>query len=127
MNTLNNYIQDAQSACFKKYGAFFAFGQKQFDEQKKEGVKYASNEIGLIYPIENRAALYSELAAIHKSGVEQDMAENGKTAIIQRELDNHEASYTGEIDDTADALASYPITREEILAVFSNQQTCANY
>lgn len=28
---------------FKAYGAFFAFGQKQFDEQKVEGVEYVAD------------------------------------------------------------------------------------
>jgi hypothetical protein len=35
---------------FSDYGAFFAFGDKQFNEQKKEGVKYVSMGAGLICP-----------------------------------------------------------------------------
>ena len=34
-------------------GAFFAFSQSQFDEQKKEGVIYVSMGAGLICPKEN--------------------------------------------------------------------------
>ena len=45
----------------KKYGAFFAFGNAQFDEQRKEGVKYASLGAGLICPVDTYRELCKEL------------------------------------------------------------------
>lgn len=45
----------------KKYGAFWAFGEEQFDEQKKYGVKYVSFGMGLMCPKENVQKLNSEL------------------------------------------------------------------
>ena len=44
------------------------------------------------------------------------MKENGKKAIIQRELGNHEYCVTYDITDTVEKLADYPITEEEIKA-----------
>lgn len=42
---------DAQSKVFDKYGAFFAFSNEKFNEQKREGVTYASmGNSGLIAP-----------------------------------------------------------------------------
>ncbi|WP_456303359.1 DUF7659 family protein, partial [Vibrio lentus] len=45
-------------------GAFFAFSNKQFDEAKKEGVKYASLGMGLICPVDNAKQLMTRLDSI---------------------------------------------------------------
>lgn len=114
MKYLNNYVEEAQTKVFEEFGAFFAFSNKQFEEQAIEGVKYASLGSGLIAPKGKGQALYDALQKIHEKGIEQDLAENGKDAIIQRELGNHEAQITGDLDDTMDALDGYGISLDEV-------------
>jgi len=113
-------MEQQQTALFERYGAFFAFGNKQFDEQKEDGVKYVDLGAGLIAPKETYKDLIEDLNNIHKCGIAQDITENGKTAIIERELANHEAGYTYSIDDTVTALEGYGITTAEVQAVFNN-------
>jgi hypothetical protein len=57
MKFLSDYMNENQSALFAKTGSFFAFGQKQFDEKKKEGVVYVNMGGGLICPKENAKQL----------------------------------------------------------------------
>lgn len=114
MKYLNDYIEDKQSECFKKYGAFFAFSKKQLDEQKKEGIKYISLGSGLIAPESNAKDVIDDLSMIFEEGIKQDIEENGKSKIIQRELGNHEAQITGELDPTFEALDGYGFTIEDI-------------
>jgi len=126
MKYLINYIEEAQTKAFEKAGAFFAFSDKQFEEQKKEGVKYSHIGAGLICPKENCKSLVKALGVIHKAGMEQDLKENTKEGVIKRELANHEAYYTGSIESTFDALEPYGITAEEILTVFRKERQLQN-
>jgi len=122
MKYLQEYIEEAQTKAFNKAGAFFAFSDKQFDEQKKEGVEYVSMYAGLICPKENTDTLHTELENIYKAGIEQDIAENGREAIVKRELNNHEAYYTGDTTSTIEALSEYKtITPEDINHIFRNK------
>ena len=116
MKTLNNYTGQSFSKALDQAGAFFAFGQKQFDQARKPDVKYKLLGGGLICPTKNADDLVKFIHSINKEGIEQDMAENGKKAIIHRELANHEAQITMSINDTVDALEEYPITREDVRA-----------
>ena len=49
MKYLSHYTEEATTKLLTKYNGFFAFGQKQFDEAKKEGVKYVDRGAGLIH------------------------------------------------------------------------------
>lgn len=118
MKYLSDYIQEAQSKLFDDSGAFFAFSTDQFNEAKKDGVKYVHLGAGLIAPKENAKSLAVGLKEIAKRGIAQDIAENGKEAIIERELANHEAYYTGDTFTTIDALEDYGFTTDEINEVF---------
>lgn len=53
--------QDKIGDIIKQNGAFFAFGNKQFDEQKVAGVKYVSMGNGFICPKENADKLNREI------------------------------------------------------------------
>lgn len=53
--------EDKTSLVMEKHGAFWAFGNAQFDEQKKEGVKYCQLYAGLICPVDNYKALAADL------------------------------------------------------------------
>lgn len=124
MKYLQDYINAGQTKAFEKAGAFFAFSDKQFLEQKKEGVKYTQCGAGMICPVDTCKQLIKELDECYKAGIEQDMKENGCENIIKRELSNHEAYYTGDISSTVEALADYPypVTIENIEKIFKNKE-----
>jgi len=124
---LSHYVEQKQTDLFDRTGAFFAFSTKQFDEKKQPGVVYSSLGVGLIAPKANASELLAGLKTIHAEGVAADIEENGKPAIIQRELANHEAQITGDVSSTVDALEGYDITVEEVQAGYSTFfQTCVD-
>jgi|TARA_B110001469_G_C9382021_1_gene197975 hypothetical protein len=114
MNYLSDYTSAKQTQLLNDNGAFFAFSQKQLDEEKKEGVVYMSIAPGLIVPKINASKILKGFEAINTDGVKQDISENGIKAIIHRELANYEAQITGDISDTVQALEDYGITREQV-------------
>lgn len=116
--SLSNYTQEKQTALFESTGAFFAFSNEQLAEKKKEGVTYVSLGAGLIAPKSNAKALIEGLEKITSEGIKQDLEENGKEKIIDRELANYECYYTDDPSDCIEALEPYGITREEVLARF---------
>ena len=118
MKYLQDYQEKAQTALFEKTGAFFAFSTSQFNEQKKEGVKYVSLKAGLICPTENVEELINGLYSIYKGAIKKDLKENGKEGIIKRELYNHECFYTHDISSAFDILKDYGFTKEEIITEF---------
>ena len=109
MKYLQNYIEQGQTEAFTKHGAFFAFSKSQLAEQREEGVAYQSIGNGLICPTHNVNDLIDDLDLVHSRGIKQDIAENGLSKIIQRELHNHEAQITYDMEDTKRALEGYPI------------------
>lgn len=121
MKNLRSYIDDKQTAALEKAGAFFAFSQSQYDEAAKEGVNYVNMGSGLICPKENAKELWDDLQRTYKEGVEQDKEENGKDAIILRELHNHEYGYTMDISQTVEALEEYGYSAEDVQKVANNQ------
>jgi hypothetical protein len=122
MKYLSHYTEKAVNEAIAKAGAFFAFSDKQFDEQKKENIKYVSMGLGLICPKENANQLSKDLEQAHDEGIKQDLAENGQENIIKRELANHEAYYTYDITSTTDALSAYGISKEAIIEVFNKEK-----
>jgi hypothetical protein len=122
MKYLSDYMSDKQTALFKKTGSFFAFGRKQFEEKRVEGVKYYNMGAGLLCPKETAKELSDGLDKIYVEAIAQDMEENGKKAIILRELGNHECWYTGDPEPCVDKLKDYPITKEEVWKVFKNKK-----
>ena len=120
MKYLSHYIQDKQTQAFNDAGAFFAFSNQQLDEAKKEGVKYVSLGMGVICPVDNAKQLMTRLDSIAQEGIAEDIKENGKKAIIRRELFNHECFYTNEICDCVEKLEGYGISYDEIYEVFNH-------
>lgn len=122
---LSEIIGDKQSACFRKHGAFFAFGDKQFEEQKDPNIpldQYCNTIGGLVCPKENAEQMLKELQEITTAGIKEDIEMHGINGVIVRELNNHEAYYTGNIESTVDALAGYPEIDAELIAnVFRNK------
>lgn len=97
MKTLQHYVQDAQTKLFDETGTLFAFSNEQFSEKRKEGVIYVALGVGIFCPKSNVDVLKVGLKHINNTGIVLDIAENGKEAIIKRELYNHEAFYTGDM------------------------------
>ena len=123
MKYLQDYMSARQTVALDKAGAFFAFSQKQFEESKKPDVVYVNGHAGMICPKDTINTLLKELDDIYKESIKQDIEENGAKAIIIRELNNHEAYYTGDIESTVDTLTDYPypITIENIQKIFKDK------
>jgi len=123
MKYLSDYTEQATSAALNKAGAFFAFSNKQFNEQRVDGVEYSNAGAGCICPTDNVATLVMELSNGHKAGIALDIAENGKEAIIRRELYNHEAFYTGDWKGCIfqGALNGYDISDDDVYAVYKTE------
>lgn len=118
MKYLSHYMEEQQTKLFNDTGSFFAFSNEQFEKAKKDGVAYVALGSGLICPKEYAEKVFTKLDTIYVNAIAQDLAENGKDGVIERELANHEAYYTGDIEDTVYALEDYGITNAEILAVY---------
>jgi len=99
---------------FSKYGAFFAFSDKQLRESAKDGVTYVHLGHGLICPKSSHKELYAEMKEDSKRVIAEDLAMNGKNQIIWRELANYECQISGSIEDAVSALEDYDITEAEI-------------
>lgn len=120
MKYLSEYIEVKTDKLYEKMGAFYAFGQNQFDEKAKDGVDYVIMGCGLICPKENAQLFIDEYDKIIKESIAEDIADNGKEAIIKRELNNYECYYTGDISDCVDSLKDYGYTKDEIWKIFNN-------
>lgn len=118
MKYLSDYIQGKTSQALNSAGAFFCFSKERFLEQRIEGVVYVDCGGGLTCPKDKAAELTTALDKIVEEGIRQDIEENGKEAIIERELYNHEAFYTGDITDTVESLAGYGINADDVQAVY---------
>jgi len=116
---LSDYIEDPQTKLFNECGSFFAFSGKQYEEARKEGIKYINMGSGLVCPENNVEKLINGLDEIYKIGIAKDMEENGKKKIIHRELANHECQIAENPTACIEKLEGYPITKEEILAEWS--------
>ncbi len=124
-------MNDRQTELFNKTGTFFAFGQEQFEDQKKEGVKYVSLGGGLICPKDKVEELEKGLEHIVAYAVRRDVKENGVDRIIEREYFNYETQITTDPTEAISALADhikmYPelFTRERINKVMNTCYTLA--
>jgi len=120
MKYLSDYTEADLTALFNKCGAFYAFGQKQFDEKMVAGVDYRSIGSGLVCPLENCKTLVDESEKIYRAAIQQDIAENGTKAIILRELANHECWYVGDPTEAIEKLKDYGegFTKAEIIPLY---------
>ena len=125
MKYFGHYVEQAKIDLFASTGAFWAFGQAQFNEQKKDGVKYVSLGAGCICPKENVDALLDGLESITAAGVKADVEENGAEAIIKRECFNHECQISMDSSSAVAALSGHRkqfpdlFSKEAMQAVFS--------
>ncbi len=124
MKHLQDYMTEKQTALFNETGAFFACSQKQFDEAKQDGVQYVDCKHNMLCPKEHVQKLISGLDNIYKHAIEQDKTDNGKEAIIKRELYNYECFYIGDIEDAVNCLEDYGYSPEDIYNVYKKE--CKN-
>ncbi|QDP68049.1 MAG: hypothetical protein GOVbin3264_30 [Prokaryotic dsDNA virus sp.] len=129
MKYLSDYMEEKQTELFKKTGTIFAFSQKQFEEQRKNNVTYVNLGQGMLTEKPNVEEVINELDKIYKDCIKQDIEENGKEKIILRELENHEAFYVSNTEDTERKLEDYEcISKEDIKRVYlENYQKYNNY
>lgn len=116
MKYLHDYIDQAQTDLFNETSSFFAFSSKQVAEGigHKTDIKYINIGNGLFTPEDKAQQVIDSLENIYKEGIKRDVADNGLRAIIRRELGNHEAQISMDLDDTRRALKDYPITLADI-------------
>lgn len=109
MKNLSCYTSQKQSDLWERTGSFFAFSTEQFNEKKKEGVKYVSmgTGTGLLVPKEHVKEVVESLTTIHENGIDEDVKENGAEAIIQREYLDYECQITCDSTDAREALAGH--------------------
>lgn len=112
--------EEKRSVMFKEVGLFFAFSDEQFAKNKTplaEGDKYISAGAGGYLPKSKVDEFIKKNKAITKW--EKDEIKSRKLAReqIAYELANHEAYYTGDLEDTYDALGGV-YTMEEITKVY---------
>ena len=109
------------SEVFKKHDVIFAFSDKQFEEQKVEGVEYLySRSLGMFYNKKSKDTIYKDMEEAIDKAIAIDKETNSKESIILRELLNYECFYTGNPGDAITRLEEYNYTKEEVLEVFNN-------
>ena len=107
MKTINDYTDTLTTKLFADNGAFFAFGNKQFDEKKQEGVIYVSMASGLLCPKENANQLFQDFEKIYDEAVKQQVADFGAEKIISHEYFNYETQITGDNQQVIDSLSTH--------------------
>ena len=137
MKYLSDYTKDAQTALFERLGVFFAFDDKQFEQGKAlyghlkpEGTKWAFIGMGMYMPSVNVDEFTDSFKLITEAAVKQDLAENGRSGVLQRELGNYEIglAWDGHRDpDFRDAIADYGFTEEEIISEYKKHMEDNEY
>ena len=110
-------------AILKELGIFWAFSDNSFNEQRVEGVTYVAGCFGECIPEQN---VDEYLKRLKELGAEtkKAFAENvDMDEYIAYELGNHEAFYTGEINDAMYAVLGYfpDVTEEDMWRVYRTE------
>jgi len=120
------FTEQPLSDLYAKHGVFFAFSTKQFEEGRKEGVKYTAVFSGCLCPSENVNQFLEEMEQIVDEAAKKRLDKYGLDAIIEYELSNYECYYTGDLSDALDVLhPSYNATIDDVRRVY--RATVANY
>ena len=117
---LKKVKQQKVDKLIKDCSLFFAFSDEQFATNKtplKEGEKYVSIGAGGYMPKGFVKAFQDGMKEINKQFKEAVKGNKLRDSHILYELNNHEAYYTGEIEDTLETLGK-GYTYEEVMKVF---------
>jgi len=120
---LNKEVQNKLSEIIEDCGVFFAFSEKQFEEGAKGKPKSDFTNIGMggIVPKKN-AAKYEKQSDKLTQWYTDEVKKLNPVDVIRYELNNHEAYYTGDIEDTFDVVKGFGYTREQVRKVFRNKK-----
>ncbi len=112
--------QEKISNLFETLGIFFAFSKEQFESKKKEGVEYVAADAGMLIPKDNVEKFVQGFEAIIAETKEQFKKHISLDELIADALNNHEACYTGELDDSLEEVQStFPeCTMEDVFRVY---------
>jgi outer membrane phospholipase A len=124
LHEIKQQKEDKVSALIKEAGMFFAFSNQQFDENKTpkaEGEKYVHLFAGAYLPKSKLNVYLDGMDAINKWFKEAIKDSKLRREHIIYELSNHEAWYTGDIEDTLAALGS-DYTAKEVWKVFNEEK-----
>lgn len=112
--------QEKYNRLLTECGVFFAFSDEQFQKNKtplQEGEKYASIGAGGYMPKSKADALKNGMKLIEREHKEAIKSSKQRKENILYELHNHEAFYTGDIEDTLSALDS-SYSAAEVMEVY---------
>ncbi len=129
MKSLNHYTDEAITKALNDYGAFYAFSDAQFEEQRdpaREKSEYARGPSGLIVPKDNAEALISAMQDAVAYGITARLLDYPLNDIIAYELGNYECYYSGDIQDAVDALKPYNVTYDDVVSVYNNTKNDQN-
>ena len=119
---LSDYTKEAQATIFKELDVMFAFSDKQLEEAMAErGITDRSTltslGAGLIIPKQNVKEFKERMDKAIKTAVAQDLAENGRAGVLERELGNYEIGYSfnrWHDENFRAAIDGYGFTEDEI-------------
>ncbi len=120
MNYLSHYLQSKQQAAFSKHGAFFAYKAKDFRDRAQPDVKYKNLLMGGYCPEQNFESLLADLKTARAEAIKEDKAENGKEAIIRRELVNYECGITSDISEVVECMKDYGYTKADVIEQYND-------
>ena len=119
--TLKQIKHDEQTRIIKNNGAFFAFNDQQFKEQKKQNIIYVNMGVGLICPKNNAKTLKKELDDLNKKAIKKQMETQSIKDIVFKNCFNYELQYSfNGFEQLKEILQDYPIKETE-LSLYYNQ------
>ncbi len=119
--TLKQIKHDEQTKIIKNNGAFFAFNDQQFKEQKKQNIIYVNMGVGLICPKNNAKTLKKELDDLNKKAIKKQMETQSIKDIVFKNCFNYELQYSfNGFEQLKEILQDYPI-KETQLSLYYNQ------
>lgn len=117
--TIKKKFDDELTLIYQKYGAFFAFSDKQFEEQRNPKVeKYCTINYGLICPLGNEKDLSNEMDQLFSKKMDYTVEKLGAKRIIENSFFEHETAYTG---DESDMMYELSIYINEYPDLFTNE------
>jgi|TARA_R100000084_G_C4565456_1_gene106662 hypothetical protein len=122
MKYLSEILEQRQTKLFNKHAVFFAFSNEQFKKGIEKcnlgkGEKVVNLGSGMFCPKVSASKFLKEHKTLVAKAIQEDL-EQGREAVILRELSNYECFVTGNIDDCVSALEDYKIKEDEIVAVY---------
>lgn len=113
---------------FSAYGAFYAFGEKQLEEELKGNNinDYYVTDYWLYYRKDNWKEMFDAFKKHGENERKRRVKEEGLENIIKYELNNHEAYYTWNLSDAIDALSYYWVDEKEVKKVYDKNKEFYN-